>query len=119
VPLGVERSMTAPADYTCPITLEVMRDPVLLHSEAGRSYERSALEEHLRRDPFLDPSTGERSSQPLQFTRNQILKNIIEAWNVTNCVANEARLLAAQDAETRKRAATALAVRLPPAGFFF
>ena len=112
--------MTESDDFTCPITLEVMNDPVVLHSEAGRSYERSAIQEHLRLHPYLDPSTGELSSQPLQFTRNQILKNIIGAWKENNDRdAQEARLVAAQDAETRKQAASALAVRQPPDDFFF
>ena len=35
------------AAFTCPLTMEVFRDPVM--TPAGLSYERSALLEHLRK----------------------------------------------------------------------
>jgi len=69
-----------PEDFKCPITLRLMRDPVLLHTPAGRSYERAALEEHLRLQPHQDPLTRKRHREALSFTPNRTLKNVIEAW---------------------------------------
>jgi len=65
-------------DLRCPLTSRVMRDPVLLHTEAGRSYERAALEERLRADPYVDPSTGKRSPEKLVFTSNAALKKMLD-----------------------------------------
>lgn len=48
--LAAKQSITAgePASaFTCPLTMEVFRDPVMAPS--GLSYERSALLEHLRK----------------------------------------------------------------------
>eukprot|EP00635_Sarcinochrysidales_sp_CCMP3193_P011986 CAMPEP_0118920552 /NCGR_PEP_ID=MMETSP1166-20130328/19126_1 /TAXON_ID=1104430 /ORGANISM="Chrysoreinhardia sp, Strain CCMP3193" /LENGTH=368 /DNA_ID=CAMNT_0006861091 /DNA_START=102 /DNA_END=1205 /DNA_ORIENTATION=- len=69
-----------PDEFTCPITHEEMHDPVLLHTDAGRSYERSALEEHLRGHPYVDPLTNQRSRSKLVFTPNRGLKTAIEMW---------------------------------------
>eukprot|EP00928_Gymnodinium_smaydae_P030187 TRINITY_DN22506_c0_g1_i1.p2 TRINITY_DN22506_c0_g1~~TRINITY_DN22506_c0_g1_i1.p2 ORF type:complete len:204 (-),score=36.74 TRINITY_DN22506_c0_g1_i1:186-797(-) len=38
-----------PSEFRCPITLRVMRDPVV--AEDGHTYERSAIQEHLSRGP--------------------------------------------------------------------
>ena len=43
---GLQASEPASA-FTCPLTMEVFRDPVMTPS--GLSYERSALVEHLRK----------------------------------------------------------------------
>ena len=64
-----------------------MRDPVVLHTEAGRSYERSVLEDQLRRYPYLDPATGQRHSKVLRFTPNRVLKDLIDAWFQENDVS--------------------------------
>ena len=103
-------------DFKCPITLDVMRDPVVLHTAAGRSYERGALEEHLRRNPRIDPSTGLRASHRLEYTPNRNLKNVIEAWPEPRSIQEAARQLVAADRHTRttrERAARCLAVRPP------
>ena len=108
-----------PDELTCPLTHDILRDPVLLHTAAGRSYERAALEEHQRRRPRLDPFTTKKHSHRLQFPPNGNLQNSIETWlrerNITleplePVSAHDAarKLVAAQDASTRKRAARAL-----------
>lgn len=76
-------SVEAPPDtFVCPITKQVMFDPVRLETatQVKWSYERSAIAEQLRRDPCLDPCTGMRSPKPLEFTSNPKLKERIEAW---------------------------------------
>ncbi|DBA83374.1 TPA: hypothetical protein ACH3X2_006521 [Trebouxia sp. C0005] len=45
------------AAFTCPLTMEVFRDPVMTPS--GLSYERSALVEHLKKVGAFDPITRE------------------------------------------------------------
>jgi len=57
-----------PEALCCQITFDIMRDPVL--TPAGHTYEREALEEHIRHNGLWDPVTR----QPLQ--RSQIIKNL-------------------------------------------
>ena len=83
-PAATTLAVEPPQGSKCPITLDIMRDPVFLHTPAGRSYEQCALEEHLHRNPDQDPITGERYTHALQFSPNRTLKDIIEAWRHAN-----------------------------------
>lgn len=56
------------AAFTCPLTMEVFRDPVMTPS--GLSYERSALMEHLRKVGEFDPITRKA------LKANQVMPNI-------------------------------------------
>ena len=63
-----------PKEFLCPITLSIMRDPVLMAD--GQTYERSAIEKALHASP-LSPLT----KQPLSMkdaTPNYALKSLIE-----------------------------------------
>ena len=63
-----------PKEFICPITLSIMRDPVLMAD--GQTYERSAIEKALHASP-LSPLT----KQPLSMkdaTPNYALKSLIE-----------------------------------------
>ena len=65
-----------PADFICPITTEVMVDPVT--AADGHSYERSAIERWLT-TKSTSPLTGEE----LEFTRlfpNHTLRRMIRQW---------------------------------------
>ena len=84
---GLSLQQTIPEDFYCPIRKEVMRDPVLLHTDAGASYERAALEEQLKLNPFLDPMTGVRYLHRLKFAPNRALKNTIAAFFSTTSSA--------------------------------
>ncbi|GFR45744.1 hypothetical protein Agub_g7160, partial [Astrephomene gubernaculifera] len=67
----------APSQFTCPLTMEIFRDPVVTPS--GRSYERSALLEHLKKVGRFDPITR----QPLceeQCAPNVSLRAAIEGY---------------------------------------
>ena len=68
-----------PDDFKCSITLEVMRDPVLLVS-SGITYERSSLMEALERRPNVDPQTNAAFEGPPVVAANVTLKRAIEAW---------------------------------------
>jgi len=118
----------APEHFVCPITQDVMNDPVILNTAAGRSYEREALVEWLRRNPYKDPVTGVASFEPLGFTPNRSLLEAICEWRRRHPAAHAppkpacrpavryagtadaaSQLVAAGDSETRQSAARALA----------
>ena len=64
-------------NFTCPITLEIMKDPVV--DQQGISYERKAIEDWLDKGNSISPI----SRKPLkkeQLTSNLALKNMIEDW---------------------------------------
>jgi len=65
-----------PQDFYCPITHEVMRDPVV--AADGFTYERSAIEQWLRNN-----NRSPMTNAPLQhrtLVLNQVLKNQITAF---------------------------------------
>lgn len=63
------RLQTAPQEFVCPLTREVMRDPVIL-LHLGQSFERCALEDWLKKN---------RRKQR-RFLPNRQLKSAIETW---------------------------------------
>ena len=65
-----------PADYVCPITHEVMTDPVV--TADGQSYERNAIEQWLLHST-LSPLTNEPLTH-LNLTPNMALKRLIREW---------------------------------------
>ena len=70
------REEEPPADFICPITTELMSDPVM--AADGHSYERSAIERWLA-TKSTSPMTGEE----LELTRlfpNHILRRMIRDW---------------------------------------
>ena len=66
-----------PEEYKCPITLEVMVDPVACSD--GFSYERSAIVEVIYRGNGLSPLTRERLA--CEVYPNFRLRRCIEAWH--------------------------------------
>jgi hypothetical protein len=68
--------MNPPPEFLCPITLEVMRDPVLC--DDGHSYERTTILRWLATNP-TSPTT--RSPMSIATVRpNYALKAAIERW---------------------------------------
>jgi len=73
----VPREEEPPHDFTCPITTEVMTDPVM--AADGHSYERSAMERW-----FATKSTSPLTGEELDFTRlfpNHTLRRQIGEWH--------------------------------------
>ena len=68
--------MTCPEEYICPITKEIMRDPVM--GPDGHSYELQAIEEWLR-DHGISPMTRDPMSAD-QLVKNHALRNLIERY---------------------------------------
>ena len=81
-------SSEIPKEFICPITLSIMRDPVMMPD--GHNYERSAIEKALQASP-LSPLT----KQPLNMKDaipNYDLKSLIEnreAGKMTSCLTDE------------------------------
>lgn len=71
-----------PAAFFCPLTLDLMKDPVMLCTEAGASYERDALETWLEENPTRDPLTNKTHAFPLKRVPNRALRDAIEAWTL-------------------------------------
>jgi len=68
--------LDVPQHFCCPITLEVMKDPVIAPS--GYTYEKIAIEEHLKKtltDPFTNEPTQLGDLRP-----NRALKDAIKAF---------------------------------------
>ena len=58
-------------EVRCPITLEVMVDPVVLLTPSMRSFERRALERWLEDHPTRDPLTNHDHEEPLRYVPNR------------------------------------------------
>ena len=65
-----------PRDYYCPITHEVMQDPVV--TADGQSYERSAIQQWFDMGHRTSPATNARLPH-MTLTPNRILKSLIQA----------------------------------------
>ena len=71
----------APAEYICPISLEVMKDPVM--NKQGQSYDRQSILEWLNRGNFDCPLTRQ-PLKPSSFIPNHSLKMSINTWRREN-----------------------------------
>ena len=70
------REEEPPADFICPITTELMSDPVM--AADGHSYERSAIERWLA-TKSTSPMTGEALVQSF-LAPNHTLRRMIREW---------------------------------------
>jgi len=70
-----------PQHLLCPITYELMDDPVILVDDSY-TYERRAIEEHLRRNGLVSPMTNEPVSGILVLSR--ALRDGVSAWREEN-----------------------------------
>ena len=76
-----QQETIAPTEFVCPLTLEVMRDPVV--SRYGQSYEREAILQWLASGNVTCPMTR----QPLRMSNlitNQQLRLKIRRWQLEN-----------------------------------
>jgi hypothetical protein len=69
--------MNPPSEFLCPISLDVMRDPVLC--EDGHTYERAVIIQWLATNP-TSPTTRQPMS-PLRIRPNYALKAAIDRWS--------------------------------------
>jgi hypothetical protein len=69
--------LTVPKDFCCPISLDLMRDPVIIST--GQTYDRSSISRWMDEGHTTCPKTG----QTLVHTRlvpNRALRNLIVQW---------------------------------------
>lgn len=78
---GIHRAPVIPDDFRCPISLELMKDPVIVST--GQTYERSCIEKWLEAGHQSCPKT-QQSLTNTCLTPNYVLRSLITQW----CEAN-------------------------------
>ncbi|XP_058099181.1 U-box domain-containing protein 13-like [Magnolia sinica] len=78
---GSAKSPVIPDDFRCPISLELMKDPVIVST--GQTYERSCIEKWLEAGHTTCPKTQQTLSGTA-LTPNYVLRSVIAQW----CEAN-------------------------------
>ncbi|XP_010412596.1 PREDICTED: U-box domain-containing protein 13-like [Camelina sativa] len=71
-----------PDDFRCPISLEMMRDPVIVSS--GQTYERTCIEKWIEGGHSTCPKT-QQALTSTTLTPNYVLRSLIAQW----CEAND------------------------------
>ncbi|KAJ3700444.1 hypothetical protein LUZ61_004149 [Rhynchospora tenuis] len=72
-----------PPYFLCPISLEIMRDPVTLST--GMTYDRSSIERWIFSDKHQTcPVTNQQLTDPDLITPNHTLRRLIQAWCVSH-----------------------------------
>ncbi|KAJ4981692.1 hypothetical protein NE237_032529 [Protea cynaroides] len=72
-----ESSVAIPKDFVCPISLDLMRDPVIIST--GQTYDRASIAQWMEEGHSTCPKTG----QMLTHTRlvpNRALRSLISQW---------------------------------------
>lgn len=81
-----EESPAPPPDLRCPISLDLMRDPVVAAS--GQTYDRESIGRWFGSGKSTCPKTGQVLAN-LELVPNKSLKNLISKWCRENGVAME------------------------------
>ncbi|CAN4094088.1 unnamed protein product [Withania somnifera] len=74
-------SIAIPNEFLCPITLQIMTNPVIIST--GQTYEREIIQQWLDSNHHTCPKTGE-TLKHLSLAPNFALKNLIEEWCLKN-----------------------------------
>lgn len=78
---GNTKNLVIPDDFRCPISLELMKDPVIVST--GQTYERSCIEKWLEQGHNTCPKT-QQTLTSTSLTPNYVLRSLIAQW----CEAN-------------------------------
>ncbi|KAH7655912.1 Zinc finger RING/FYVE/PHD-type protein [Dioscorea alata] len=78
-----------PEDFCCPITLELMRDPVIVST--GQTYQRSSIQRWIDCGNQTSPKTQQKL-QNLTLTPNYALRSLIMQWCGTHNVEQPCRI---------------------------
>lgn len=76
-----QSSLVIPDDFRCPISLELMRDPVIVST--GQTYEHSCIQKWIEAGHNTCPKT-QQTLQGSSLTPNYVLRSLIAQW----CEAN-------------------------------
>ncbi|THG04414.1 hypothetical protein TEA_029262 [Camellia sinensis var. sinensis] len=108
---GNHKPPIMPDDFRCPISLELMKDPVIVST--GQTYERSCIEKWLEAGHDTCPQTQQRLTTTA-LTPNYVLRSLIAQCNPEDqrSAACEIRLLAKRNADNRAAIAEAGAIPL-------
>ncbi|KAJ0752798.1 putative U box domain, armadillo-like helical, Zinc finger, RING/FYVE/PHD-type [Helianthus annuus] len=90
------RSPVIPDDFRCPISLELMKDPVIVST--GQTYERSCIQKWLDAGHKTCPKT-QLTLQHTSLTPNYVLKSLIALW----CDSNGIELPKSQENSKARR----------------
>lgn len=74
---AAEADANVPADFRCPISLDLMRDPVVVST--GQTYDRSSITLWLESGHTTCPKTGQTLTHT-DLIPNSALKNLIALW---------------------------------------
>nr|GMD10931.1 U-box domain-containing protein 15 [Ipomoea batatas] len=74
-------SVVIPNEFLCPITLEIMSDPVIIST--GQTYERESIQRWFDSNHKTCPKTGQALAN-LLLAPNIALKNLIQQWSEIN-----------------------------------
>ncbi|KAK9029150.1 hypothetical protein V6N11_026273 [Hibiscus sabdariffa] len=77
----IHKTPVIPDDFRCPISLELMKDPVIVST--GQTYERSFIEKWLEQGHGTCPKTQQTLSNTA-LTPNYALRSLIDQWCETN-----------------------------------
>lgn len=77
--------VTVPKDFCCPISLDLMRDPVIVST--GQTYDRSSIRRWMDEGHCTCPKTGQMLAHK-SLVPNRALRNLIAQW----CTANDITL---------------------------
>ncbi|KAL0463486.1 UNVERIFIED_CONTAM: U-box domain-containing protein 11 [Sesamum latifolium] len=83
-------SLVIPDDFRCPISLEIMRDPVIVAT--GQTYERSYIQRWIDCGNTTCPKTQQKL-QHLTLTTNYVLRSLISHWCVKNNIEQPTALM--------------------------
>ncbi|KAK4750835.1 hypothetical protein SAY87_004317 [Trapa incisa] len=78
---GAELELVIPNHFLCPVSLELMRDPVTLSS--GITYDRQSIEKWLKGGNLTCPVTNQTLKSSDQIP-NHALRRMIQDWSVEN-----------------------------------
>ncbi|XP_051126022.1 U-box domain-containing protein 17-like [Andrographis paniculata] len=76
-----ETFKTIPKDFCCPISLDLMQDPVLVST--GQTYDRSSIERWMEEGQCNCPKTGQMLLHT-DLVPNQALRSLISQWTTAN-----------------------------------
>lgn len=72
-----EVTMVIPKDFCCPISLELMRDPVIIST--GQTYDRASISQWMDEGHLTCPNSGQSLVHTV-LTPNQALRSCISQW---------------------------------------
>ncbi|KAL5544230.1 hypothetical protein UlMin_008014 [Ulmus minor] len=73
-----------PEDFRCPISLELMTDPVTVST--GQTYDRSSIQKWFKAGNFICPKTGEKLTNT-ELVPNSILRKLIKKFCADNGIS--------------------------------